>query len=74
MDTGQTESVLIFLLMRLLCCQDEVEKRSEEVLAAKRESGFKLVELTQELAEKTEELGIASKQEEFLHADLEKYR
>ena len=51
-----------------------MEKRSEEVLAAKRESGYKLVELTQELAEKTEELGVASKQEEFLHADLEKYR
>jgi hypothetical protein len=51
-----------------------VEKRNEEVLAAKRESGYKMVELTQELAEKTEELSIARKQEEILNEDLQEFK
>jgi hypothetical protein len=39
-------------------------------------SGSVFFELTQELAQKTEELGIAStsKQEQILNADLEEYR
>jgi hypothetical protein len=37
-------------------------------------SGFVFFELTQELAQKTEELGIASKQEQILTQDLEDYR
>ncbi len=51
-----------------------MQKRNEEVLAAKREAGFRMVELTQELAEKTEELAVARRQEEILHGDLQEFR
>ena len=51
-----------------------MEQRNEEVLSAKRDAGFQMVEMTQELAERTEELASARKQEEILITDVEEFR
>ena len=54
--------------------QEEVDRRNEEVLSAKRDAGVRHVELSQELAEKTEELRASLKREEACLEDSETYK
>ena len=51
-----------------------MEKRNEEVLSAKREAGIRQIELTQELAEKTEQIRNLAKREEAALEDAAAYR
>merc|ERR550532_2769470 len=51
--------------------QDELERRGEEVLTARREAGHKLAEMTQELAEQTEDAKAASRKENLLRQEVE---
>ena len=46
--------------------QGELDKRCEDVLMARREGGWKLAEVTEELAEKTEEAASAGRREEMV--------
>ena len=51
-----------------------MDKRSEEVLSARRESGRRLAELTQDLSEKTEEAESAGRKEEAVRQEATEQR
>ena len=51
-----------------------MDKRSEEVLSARRESGRRLAQLTQELSEKTEEAEAAGRKEEAVRQEATEQR
>ena len=51
-----------------------MEKRNQEVLSTKRETGLQYIQLNQELAEKTEELRILANREEAAVKDAQSYR
>ena len=63
----EEERTLIQSQVQLL--QTELDARCEEVLAAKREAGRRLAEVTQDLAERSEEAEAASRREEVVREE-----
>jgi len=63
-----------FMAGQVKMLQDELERRGEEVLSARREAGHKLAEMTQELAEQTEEARAAARKENLLRQEVEELR
>jgi len=63
-----------FLQSQISALQGEVEKLNSEVLSTKRESGLRILEGSQELAEKEEELATARRREEAATQDAASYK
>jgi len=63
-----------FMSGQVKMLQEELERRGEEVLCARREAGHKLAEMTQELAEQTEEARAAVRKEDVVRQEAEELR
>jgi len=63
-----------FMSGQVKMLQDELERRGAEVLSAKREAGLKLAEMTQELAEQTEEARAAVRKEDLIRQEAEELK
>ena len=63
-----------FLESQIELLKEEIDRRNEEVLGAKRDAGVRQIELTQELAEKTEQLRSSLKREESAIEDCETFK
>eukprot|EP00092_Neocalanus_flemingeri_P000848 GFUD01000905.1.p1 GENE.GFUD01000905.1~~GFUD01000905.1.p1 ORF type:complete len:1977 (-),score=934.20 GFUD01000905.1:29-5959(-) len=63
-----------FMAGQVKMLQEELERRGEEVLSARREAGHKLAEMTQELAGQSEEARAAVRKEEVVKQEAEELR